>query len=142
MPIMFLFCSWTRKKQNGERQKRTTVMRRETTDGNPNRPSPGKVNPPTLTVDWDLYLKYLEDSDLSEEQKRNFIETLWSIVIACVDLGFGIHPLQQACEQNRDLAELIADNAGELLDSDASLATRDAHTAVPDRKPYTGKESA
>lgn len=58
------------------------------------------LQPPSLTIDWELYGEYLEDSDLSDEQKREFIESLWSIVVAIVDLGFGVHPVQQACEQN------------------------------------------
>jgi len=49
-----------------------------------------------LTIDYDLYAQYLEDSDLSEDQKREFIETLWSVIVSFVDLGFGVHPLQQA----------------------------------------------
>lgn len=57
---------------------------------------------PGLSIDWELYADYLEESDLTDEQKREFIETLWNIVIAFVDLGFGIHPLQQACEQNSE----------------------------------------
>lgn len=59
------------------------------------------LQPPSLTIDWELYGEYLEDSDLSGGQKREFIETLWSIVVAFVDLGFGVHPVQQACEQNQ-----------------------------------------
>ncbi|MGJ8670994.1 MAG: hypothetical protein ACSHXK_16040 [Oceanococcus sp.] len=59
------------------------------------------LQPPSLTIDWELYGKYLEDSDLTDDQKREFIETLWSIVVAFVDLGFGVHPVQQACEQNQ-----------------------------------------
>jgi len=58
------------------------------------------LQPPSLTIDWELCGTYLEDSDLSDAKKREFIETLWSIVVSFVDLGFGVHPVQQACEQN------------------------------------------
>ena len=51
---------------------------------------------PALTIDYALYEQYLDDSDLSEAQKREFIETLWNIIVSFVDLGFGVHPLQQA----------------------------------------------
>lgn len=65
--------------------------------------NPGAGNP-SLGVDWAFYAHYLEDSDLSDEEKREFIETLWSIVTSFVDLGFGLHPAQLvdggACEQN------------------------------------------
>jgi len=43
---------------------------------------------PRLTIDWDAYLPFFEDEDIPEAQKREMIETLWSIVIAFVDLGF------------------------------------------------------
>ncbi len=54
---------------------------------------------PNLIIDWELYGEYLEEADLTDDQKREFIETLWSIMVSFVDLGFGIHPLQHACGQ-------------------------------------------
>lgn len=63
---------------------------------------------PSLTIDWELYASYLEDSDLTDDQKRDFIEALWGIVVAFVDLGFGTHPVQQACAQGSEKA-LISD---------------------------------
>lgn len=51
---------------------------------------------PVLTVDYELYAHFLEDSDASEEEKREFVQTLWNIVVEFVSLGFGVHPLQQA----------------------------------------------
>lgn len=68
-----------------------------------NHPSASK--PPVLTLDISLYEKYLEGSDMTDDQKREFLEALWSIVIGFVDLGFGIHPVQQAMES--DGGELI-----------------------------------
>ncbi|WP_155851963.1 hypothetical protein [Ahrensia sp. 13_GOM-1096m] len=62
--------------------------------------SPFDGSPPSLTIDWELYAAYLEESDLDEDQKHEFIETLWSIVVSFVDLGFGIDPTQQVCGQN------------------------------------------
>lgn len=53
---------------------------------------PSKV----LSLDHELYQHYLDGSDLSEDQKREFIEALWSIVVTFVDLGFGIEPVQRA----------------------------------------------
>tara|TARA_B100000683_G_C12388662_1_gene514518 strand:- start:510 stop:866 length:357 start_codon:yes stop_codon:yes gene_type:complete len=52
--------------------------------------------PPVLSVDYDLYAQYLEDTSLSEEQKREFLEALWSIICDFVALGFNVHPAQQA----------------------------------------------
>ncbi|MEM6549827.1 MAG: hypothetical protein AAF713_19065, partial [Pseudomonadota bacterium] len=49
----------------------------------------------SLQVDWALYESYLAETDLTEAEKRQFLEALWSIILGFVDLGFGIHPAQQ-----------------------------------------------
>lgn len=65
---------------------------------------------PTLSIDWDLYGSMLDESDLTDEQKRELIESLWAIVLTFVDLGFGIHPLQQACgEDQENLTQALTD---------------------------------
>lgn len=55
---------------------------------------------PALEIDYALYESYLESSEWNDDQKREFLETLWNIIVQFVDLGFEIHPLQQACGQN------------------------------------------
>lgn len=61
-----------------------------------------------LTINWRKYEKLLEESDLPDEEKQEFLRTLWNIIVAFVDLGFGVHPSQQACERNLDLTEYMA----------------------------------
>ncbi len=56
----------------------------------------------TLTLDVEYYQSFLDDVDISDEQKSELIETLWNIVVQFVDLGFGIHPLQQAQPTKRN----------------------------------------
>jgi len=56
----------------------------------------GKPAGATLTVDWKRYEEYLEDSSLSEAQKREFLQALWYIISTFIDLGFGVEPVQQA----------------------------------------------
>lgn len=51
-----------------------------------------------LTLDVDYYQTFLDDEDISEDRKLELIETLWQIIVAFVDLGFGVHPVQQAVE--------------------------------------------
>lgn len=48
-----------------------------------------------LTLDLDHYQTYLDDPQISDDDKRALIKALWSIIITFVDLGFGIHPAQQ-----------------------------------------------
>lgn len=99
----------------------------------PQKESDRGVQPPSLTIDWDLYGKYLEDSDLTDDEKRDCIQTLWGIVVACVDLGFGLHPVQQACghnDQNRiflphDLLSSLNDSNTNMNDKTAAHGNHD-----------------
>ena len=55
-----------------------------------------------VNVDFAAYLPYLEDEDISEDEKRAFLQALWGIITDFVALGFGVHPLQHiedACGQ-------------------------------------------
>ncbi|MBL1419272.1 MAG: hypothetical protein COC24_002060 [Alphaproteobacteria bacterium] len=54
---------------------------------------------PTLEIDYKLFEDELKDSSLTDNQKREYLQIVWSFVVGCVDLGFDIHPVQQACEQ-------------------------------------------
>lgn len=68
-------------------------------------PTPIKTGP-KLAFDWREWQPHLESSDLSEDQQRQLIETLWSIVIAFVDLGWDIDT-EETCGQNLDLTALL-----------------------------------
>lgn len=57
---------------------------------------------PSLSIDWEVYAAMLEDSDMPLDQQRELIETLWSIVVAFVDLGFDLNPVAQICGQSDD----------------------------------------
>ena len=72
----------TRKKDNQEQQPQTH----------------GNAGPPVITVDYERYAHFLENADLTEDQKREFLQALWNIIVEFVSLGFGVHPLQQAQE--------------------------------------------
>jgi len=52
---------------------------------------------PVLEFDAEEFWHFVESFDLSDEEKREYLETVWSIIADFVDLGFGIHPIQQAC---------------------------------------------
>lgn len=58
-----------------------------------------------VTVDYERYEHFLEDTDLSETQKREFLEALWRIVVGFVDLGYGVHPVQSVRETCGKLPE-------------------------------------
>lgn len=68
-----------------------------------------------VEIDYEYYQKFLDDPNATEEEKVALIDALWSICVAFVDLGYGIHPVQQASEQKNksgqisvlDLADVI-----------------------------------
>ena len=51
-------------------------------------------------MDW---LPYLEDSNIPDDQKRQWIETLWCIVIGFVDLGWDVKSTPKTCGEAFDL---------------------------------------
>lgn len=54
---------------------------------------------PRLEIDVERYQNLLDDPDLDPAQREQILRALWDIIIAFVDLGFGVHPMQQACGQ-------------------------------------------
>lgn len=48
------------------------------------------------------YLPYLGDTNLSEDQKIELLQTLWSIISAFVDQGFGVDSVHLARPQHQD----------------------------------------
>ncbi len=56
----------------------------------------GAPHPLVLSIDCAKYEHYLEDSNLTEGQKQEFLQALWNIIVNFVDLGFGVHPVQRA----------------------------------------------
>jgi len=55
-----------------------------------------------VEINFEAYLPYLEDKDISDEDKHALIEAVFRIMGAFVDFGFGIHPVQTACGQTQN----------------------------------------
>jgi len=64
------------------------------------------IIPPTprrsVSIDWELYASMLHDSDMPLEEQKELVETLWSIAVAFVDMGFDLSPVQQICGESDD----------------------------------------
>ena len=77
--------------------------------------SPGDDQPktyPSLSIDWEVYAAMLDDCDATPEEQRELIETLWSIVVAFVDLGFEVTCAPESCAQAEDA---LSDDPPDLL---------------------------
>jgi len=73
-----------------------------------------------LTINYELYEHYLEGSDLTETQKREFLDALWAVIVSFVDLGFGVHSLQQVnsdgCGQMEIPVEFITLDSDDMVE--------------------------
>lgn len=49
-----------------------------------------------IEIDVAKYQAMLDDEDYTEAQKEQVLHALWSIVCNFVELGFEVHPVQQA----------------------------------------------
>ena len=99
--ISFFFCSNDREEVRNENMKESTMTEKTKKDILIEDKTPHqepKFSLPTFTLDVEKYEHYLEESNLTDKQKEEFLQTLWIIICEFVSLGFGVHPLQQAME--------------------------------------------
>lgn len=68
-------------------------------------------SPPKLVFNWEDWLPYLSEAEATEEQKRQLIETLWSIVVGFVDLGWEVGDAlpraDKSCGKDIDLKAVL-----------------------------------
>ena len=98
---------------------------------------------PIITLDYDLYAHYLEDSDLSEAEKREFIETMWGFIVDLMSIGYEIHPVQQAQEACGKLSESsvnpphsraeMVQSEGQFIETKFSNAAKDKTSEEAER---------
>lgn len=55
-----------------------------------------------LHFDAREFLQYVEDENLTEAQALELLGVIWEIVVAFVDLGFGLSPIQHVVDRSRD----------------------------------------
>jgi len=84
---------------------------------------------PFITVDYKKYAPLLDDPDLSEDQKREFLQALWNIITSFVDMGFGVHPVQLACgESKNSCGESSKNHAGNTIPANNKIESTDTNT--------------
>lgn len=91
---------------------------------------------PIVTVDVKKYQSWIDDSNLSDEQKEEFLQALWSIVVTFVELGFGVHPLQEVCGQE---SETFSQTPKEIFDPVRSKGSDETEKAK-ESSPIQGLE--
>lgn len=73
---------------------------------------------PDFTVSFDNYMELLDEMDMTEAQKEEFLQALWEIVTGFVELGFGTHPVQEAGGQEVDMRTFSTKAAFNTLKSE------------------------
>jgi nitroimidazol reductase NimA-like FMN-containing flavoprotein (pyridoxamine 5'-phosphate oxidase superfamily) len=63
---------------------------------------------PSLNLCWEEWLPYFENIEASEAEKKELIETLWSIILAFVDLGWNAGNRCGNEQQSADITALLA----------------------------------
>lgn len=72
---------------------------------------------PVLQVDYARYEAYLADADMSESEKREFLDALWEIICNFVSLGYGVHPIQEAQKDREGNKKNISSPTPKMLNS-------------------------
>ncbi len=76
---------------------------------------------PIVGVDVEKYKVFLDDPALTETQKEEFLQALWSIMVTFVELGFGVHPLQSVYKQDDEHpAKLLGEEFDKAGQSDSN----------------------
>lgn len=83
-------------------------------------PAPSTAPPAlkALTLDTELYQRYLDTTDMTDDQTREFVEALWTIIVSFVDLGFSVAPAENSCGQLCASFEAGAANGSTTLNSE------------------------
>ena len=89
---------------------------------------------PTLTIDYELYEHFLDDCDLSDEEKKNIIEALWIIITSFASLGFGVHPPQQILENECGHLENSCNQSTQIQNNEVNLKDHQTHERNPKNK--------
>ena len=95
----------------------------------PDKRYPEKVPPASISIDYEVLGGCLEGFEGTEDEKKELIDVICSIMITFVDLGFGIDPTQQALQAARQTRVSTALPFLELiLDSEIAEGCKEANS--------------
>jgi len=63
-----------------------------------------------IECDYAYFQTFLDDSDISEEEAKAFIDDMWVTICQFAQLGYAVHPVQQAL----DATDEGQDNCGQV----------------------------
>ena len=83
-----------------------------------------------IGFDFEKYAHFLEGADLTDDQKRELLAALWNVLSEFVMLGFGVHPIQQACGQLSEKPTKTAPTASDRVYLSHSFITKNFAAAT------------
>lgn len=83
----------------------------QTPDSVPDLPrrAPLRLNP-------DDFAEEMKAFDLDEDQAREFLQTLWDILVMCADIELGFDPVSLICGQNAEIGDCRPNPSPELVE--------------------------
>ena len=84
-----------------------------------------------ISFDFETYAHHLAGLDLTEEEARTLLVTLFHVMVQIADLGLGIHPIQQGLAEKTcgQLPETAPDRA---VTPSSMLLSKDMLTLLED----------
>lgn len=92
---------------------------------------------PTLEFDYELYRNEMNDYDVSEEQAKEFLSTLFYIIHTIVDINLGLDITQMF---NSDLLEKTSQDSGNTLPSKNTILLKQSTPSFNEAAHTTDEE--
>lgn len=90
----------------------------------PETGSTAPEQPRALTLDIDLYQSYLDEADLSEDERHAYLEALWRVIVGFIDLGFTVKPSEETCGELRAAFKDSTSSGSDPVDSSSGGEAR------------------
>jgi len=98
-------------------------------------PDKAGLNPmndqPVITVDYEEFAHLIDNPDLSEDQRQEFLQAIWNIIVAFIDFGFDVHPVQLALNAS---GKLDKNHTEPGLSANTMIGSTDTHLTKEYRK--------
>ena len=73
---------------------------------------------PMILVDVEKYQAFLDGWDATQAEKEEFLQRHWNMIVGFVEMGFGVHPLQEVCGKEAESGGKTATQAFDAVCSD------------------------
>lgn len=97
--------------------------------------------PIALTLDIEKYEHFFEDEDMTEDQKREYLETLWAIVVSFIQMGVDVSPASNNCGKHTVSADDRKNGDADMVEL-SPQHLNDTFVSAADRLDGSGQKGA